>query len=101
MNSSKGYFLLENETLLCVFLSASNKIIEKDKNKSGWNKIFLVLKKYFDVLYKSDLVKSLQPDIAQGNEGVSVVFGSLPPEDSLKLLLARSPLVFGQMEVAN
>ena len=46
-------------------------------------------------------VQSLQPDVAQSNHGVGVIFGSRTLQNALKLLLPRSPLLFGKMEVSN
>lgn len=45
------------------------------------------------------LVQSLQPHISQRYKGVGVPLRTL--ENTLKLLLAGTPLLLGQMEVAN
>ena len=51
------------------------------------------------LLVFSWLMKSLQPDIAQGDVGVSVITGGGLLEDPLKL--TRAPLHLGQTKVTN
>jgi len=46
-------------------------------------------------------MQSLQPDVAEGDHGVWIVTRRRPLKYTLKLLLTRSPLLLGQVQVAN
>lgn len=45
-------------------------------------------------------MQSLQPHITQSQHGVGVVLRGRLLQNTLKLLLARSPLLFGQVKVS-
>jgi hypothetical protein len=60
-----------------------------------------VLMSLFSVLVSGGLVQGLQPDVAESYQGISIVLGGWVSEDSLKLLLSRSPFHLGQMEISQ
>lgn len=46
------------------------------------------------------LVQRLQPHVTQGQHGVGVVLSGRLLQNTLKLLLTRTPFLFGQVKVA-
>lgn len=47
------------------------------------------------------LVQGLKPHVAQSQHGVGVVLSGRLLEDTLKLLLTRTPLLLGQVEIPD
>lgn len=46
------------------------------------------------------LVQRLQPNVAQSQHGIGVVLSGRLLQNTLKLLLTRSPFLFGQVKVS-
>ena len=60
-----------------------------------------VLAPNFLLLLPDGLMQGLQPHVPEGDQGVGVVGGGGVVDDPLELLLARAPLLLGQVEVPH